>query len=137
MKTKKQQTIRKGTVPLSKVLSKIHARKKPRQKAVFLDEEVGVDSMRLNTFRRSPRCAGCGLRPRFFAVEKTMGENDRFHLNLYGIDDNGDEVLMTCDHVIPSSKGGRNSMVNTQTMCYPCNARKKDKTDAGTQDDTN
>jgi hypothetical protein len=124
---KKQETIRKGKVSLNEVLPKIHSKKKPRQKAVFLNEEVGVDSMRLNTFRRSPKCAGCGLKPRFFAVEKTMGENDKYHLNLYGIDDTGDEVLMTVDHVIPKSKGGKNSMTNTQTMCYPCNARKKDK----------
>jgi hypothetical protein len=31
---------------------------------------------------------------------------------------------LTCDHVLPESKGGPTSLENLQTMCRPCNSRK-------------
>ena len=34
----------------------------------------------------------------------------------------------TVDHVIPTSRGGRNTWVNTVTACGPCNQRKGDYT---------
>lgn len=47
-----------------------------------------------------------------------------FHLNLYAIDENGKEVLMTKDHIIPKSKGGADDISNYQTMCERCNEAK-------------
>lgn len=41
------------------------------------------------------------------------------------IDENGKEVLMTKDHVIPKSKGGANDISNYQTMCKRCNEAKR------------
>jgi len=36
----------------------------------------------------------------------------------------GHEVLMTKDHIIPKSKGGKNTLKKYQTMCTHCNCRK-------------
>jgi 5-methylcytosine-specific restriction endonuclease McrA len=52
---------------------------------------------------------------------------DKFHLNLYGIDSNGREVMLTKDHIIPRSKGGKNKLSNYQPMCIHCNKKKADK----------
>lgn len=40
------------------------------------------------------------------------------------IDENGKEVLMTKDHIIPKSKGGADDISNYQTMCERCNEAK-------------
>lgn len=36
----------------------------------------------------------------------------------------GDHRDLTCDHIIPESKGGPTALENLQTMCRPCNSRK-------------
>ena len=86
-------------------------------------DEVKMNSGRLHTFRNSIYCTCCGLKATYFAKERHGGDL-RYHLNLYGIDSDGDEVLFTKDHIVPKSKGGRNSRQNYQTMCSPCNALK-------------
>lgn len=51
-----------------------------------------------------------------------------YHWNLYALKE-GEEVLMTKDHIIPKSKGGRNHLSNYQPMCQKCNQEKDDKLD--------
>lgn len=34
---------------------------------------------------------------------------------------------LTCDHVIPESKGGATILQNLQTLCRPCNSKKGDR----------
>jgi len=46
---------------------------------------------------------------------------------MYRIDENGDEILYTKDHIKPKSRGGKNNIINYQTMCYNCNLKKGDK----------
>ena len=50
------------------------------------------------------------------------------HLNEQGeivhYDENGDEVLMTKDHIVPKSKGGKKHVSNNQPMCKMCNEKK-------------
>jgi 5-methylcytosine-specific restriction endonuclease McrA len=58
---------------------------------------------------------------------KNMPNINAYHFNLYAIDDNGDEILMTKDHIIPKSKGGRNHLSNYQPMCCVCNQKKDNK----------
>jgi hypothetical protein len=36
----------------------------------------------------------------------------------------GTHVDLSCDHIIPESKGGPTTLENLQTMCRPCNSRK-------------
>lgn len=74
-------------------------------------------------------CVRCGIRGRYFCLERHGVENERntWHFNLYALDENGGEVLMTKDHIIPKSKGGSSSIKNFQPMCSLCNCKKADK----------
>lgn len=77
-------------------------------------------------FTKGMKCVSCGIEGKYFAKEKN--EKDiSYHLNLYGIDDNGNEILITKDHIIPTSKGGKNKLENFQTMCVYCNQEKGNK----------
>lgn len=77
-------------------------------------------------FTKGLRCTCCGVEGKYFAKEKDKNARS-YHLNLYGIDENGKEVLITKDHIIPKSKGGRDNLDNYQTMCIRCNQAKADK----------
>lgn len=74
-------------------------------------------------FTKGYTCSKCGLTGQFFALEKPI-DSQRYHLNLYAIDKNGKEILMTKDHIIPKSKGGKNRIENYQPMCEKCNSKK-------------
>lgn len=81
--------------------------------------------------KKGVECASCGLKGEYFYKERWENKNNTkidypWHLSLYGVKD-GDEVLMTRDHIIPKSKGGKNYITNYQTMCRPCNLEKGDK----------
>lgn len=95
---------------------------------VLLDGDlIRGNSQRYQTFfTKGLTCACCGIEGKFFAKEKTPGQ-DRYHLNLYAIDGNGNEVLMTKDHILPLSKGDKNNIDNYQTMCVICNGKKGNK----------
>ena len=62
----------------------------------------------------------------YFAKEK-FADQSTYHLNLYAVDDNGDEILMTKDHIMPRSKCGIDDISNYQTMCKLCNEAKGNK----------
>jgi 5-methylcytosine-specific restriction endonuclease McrA len=82
------------------------------------------NSQRYQTFfTKGTKCVCCGIEGRYFAKEKCVNAKS-YHLNLYAIDENGEEVLMTKDHIIPRSKGGKNNISNYQTMCERCNVAK-------------
>jgi 5-methylcytosine-specific restriction endonuclease McrA len=54
---------------------------------------------------------------------KAMNKAGGFHVDLYT-----DEFeLMTIDHIVPRSKGGKDELENLQPMCNTCNAKKADK----------
>lgn len=98
--------------------------------------KVKTNSLRYQTFVRNLTCVECGLTGCLLALEKNMyddGGNERqkegrgYHLNLYALNDKGEEVLMTKDHIYPKSKGGADNISNLQTMCVCCNERKSDK----------
>ncbi|MCP5385963.1 MAG: HNH endonuclease [Novosphingobium sp.] len=40
----------------------------------------------------------------------------------------GSHIDLTCDHIVPESKGGPTALDNLQTMCRPCNSRKGNRT---------
>lgn len=91
-----------------------------------MGHELKAYSLRLRTFAsKGTACTGCDMQAEFFAVERHKnGNTEKYHLNLYGRNTKGQEVLFTHDHVIALAKGGANDLSNTQTMCIVCNARK-------------
>lgn len=95
-------------------------------KVSVLGTEVKLFSkgMRLRTFFvHGTKCSACGLEASHYAVERPAHESGDFpyHLNLWGFDANGNEVLFTHDHTLARSAGGKDHISNTTTMCSPCN----------------
>lgn len=92
--------------------------------------DVKVNTTRLRCFIESIACVACGIKGCVFRLERHT--NDKTvplpapHLNMYAVRDN-ELILMTQDHIIPKSKGGKDYMDNLQTMCYLCNEYKQDK----------
>lgn len=130
--------IRKGRVELPEAMARIteHLHSRDKIRVEIQGHNVGVTSLRLKTFARDYntgngllRCVTCGLHAAFFAVEvdawnKQPNAQDKPHMNLYGVNEGGEEVLFTHDHILARGLGGRDALVNTQTMCSPCNYEK-------------
>jgi hypothetical protein len=107
------------------VVKDVMFNKDKNESRIILDGDViKGNSQRYQTFfTKGLRCAKCGIEGKFFAKEKNLGDKS-YHLNLYAVDENGNEVLMTKDHIIPLSKGEDNDISNYQTMCERCNFAK-------------
>jgi 5-methylcytosine-specific restriction endonuclease McrA len=99
-----------------------------KRKDVFqLDgDSIKLHSDRYKCFKNSGLCCvTCGIEGKHFYKEKHRSEtNEVYHLNLYAISKEGKEVLMTKDHRIPKSKGGKDHWSNYDTMCIECNSKK-------------
>lgn len=135
---------RRGIFNLEEVLPYIgHTR-------VFDGTEISLTSDRYRLFEQNSACVTCGIEGLYFALERSAkriaiqvpgtGRHryemsvmiskppdhrvHEWHLNLYALREDGTEVLMTKDHIIPRSKGGQDVFWNYQTMCAPCNSRK-------------
>lgn len=96
---------------------------------VLAGHVVKMWSKRYQVFReRGVKCAKCGIKGRYFRLEchglHASWENNTWHFNLYALDENGNEVLMTKDHIFPKSKGGGDGLSNLQPMCANCNVKK-------------
>ena len=91
-------------------------------------QSVKLSSLRLQTFAaHGTACHECGIEASFFAIERDLAQaarNGGYHLNLYGIDADGQDVLFTHDHAIARALGGKDSLENTRTCCYHCNNKK-------------
>ncbi len=109
--------------------------RKTTDKEIIEGVRLKTSSLRLRTFaQKGTDCCACGLKASFFAIERDMtharlfpDSTQGYHLNLYGLDLDGHEVLMTQDHIYPKSLGGSNTLDNSQTLCRPCNALKADQ----------
>lgn len=125
----KQHYIRKGMYSINEVLSKQITpsgnRKKDRQCRVdFHGDLIVMTSDRYWTFKeKGVACVECGIKGRYFAKERDKNAKS-FHFNLYGINREGKEVLMTKDHKTPKSKGGKDHVDNYDPMCVHCNLEK-------------
>lgn len=91
---------------------------------------IPIGGQRYQLFASSIVCARCGIEGKYFAIERQHNGNpNKFHLNLYAVNDQGQEVLMTKDHIKPKSLGGENVLSNYNTMCVNCNRKKADTYD--------
>lgn len=100
-------------------------------RGIFHGANVSRYSDRYNVFRNNYTCVCCGLKGLYFRIDSHEKDliNDLWHFNLYGINEQGEEILFTKDHIFPKAKGGKNTFDNYQTMCVVCNGIKKDKID--------
>lgn len=55
-----------------------------------------------------------------------IAKDGAIHLDLYGIDKDGDLHMITIDHIQPKSKGGPDHVSNYAPMCMVCNSIKAD-----------
>lgn len=81
---------------------------------------VNMNSDRYKVFKQSLVCVKCGISGTIFHLERDKhlksGNPNKFHFNLYAHDKDGNEILMTKDHIFPVSLGGKSNMKNYQTM---------------------
>ncbi|AEO93417.1 HNH endonuclease [Bacillus phage G] len=118
--------LRKEMYSIEDVLSKrVESYFKSKDSKVDFDGDlIKMNSQRYEVFDlKGIICCSCGLEGRFFAKERG-NESYPYHFNLYAVNDKGEEVLMTKDHIVPVSKGGKNHISNYQTMCIICNEKK-------------
>lgn len=111
---------RLGILPLHEVMGRV-------SKFETHGEMVKVDSVRMRTFLNNgpvPKCSACDLEAQFFAVERHSHTTSGAHLNLWGVNAHGKEVLFTHDHTIARGLGGVDNLSNTTVMCYSCNGKK-------------
>lgn len=112
---------------LSRAIAPVSRKRSPEHKGMIDGDMVRLDSHRYWVFKQKGcKCVECDIEGVFFAKEK-HGNDLSYHFNLYAINNKGEEVLMTKDHIIPKSKGGKDHIDNYQTMCIICNMRKADK----------
>lgn len=100
---------RKGIFSISKSFQKIipYWNLPPKEAIINFDgDPLKATSLRYKVFHNSLKCCICGIEGKYFAKERSLpAVSDKFHLNLYALDEKGNEVLMTKDHIIPKSKG--------------------------------
>ena len=97
-----------------------------------------ASSYRLELFRQNPHCVSCHRIGSLWALE-SHHPKEAPHLNLYHVEEGGKTnqewkglcqdglVLMTKDHILPTSKGGTTTWDNLQTLCSICNGKKGNK----------
>ena len=111
---------------IDEVLSKVQFVTKvvgKKSKVNFDGDLINVASDRLKLFAtKGVKCVKCDIEGKYFVKERVLDES--CHFNLYGINDLGEEILMTKDHIFPKSLGGKDEIDNYQTMCIKCNVEK-------------
>lgn len=107
-------------------------RKGDEKDRVYAGYRVAMDSLRYHCFAASLACERCGIvgdvmRLEYNDTDKTRPA-DRAHFNLYavGAGPDGEDVLLTKDHIVPKSKGGQDTLKNLRTYCGPCNWERGD-----------
>lgn len=119
---------RKEKLSLEEVLPFVKFSEKGTSKKVYNGDVIKMDSLRYQLFSlKGVVCVNCGVSGSFFAKEKNLKDKS-YHLNLYGINSEGVEVMLTKDHILPKSLGGSNDLSNLQPMCKICNELKGNET---------
>ena len=106
---------------VQEVLDIIEIRPK-KYRTTFDGDEINITPRLMMYKKCGVKCVVCGLEGQYFVKERPE-PTQVWHLNLYAVVD-GEEVLMTKDHIIPYARGGKNQLDNYQPMCQPCNLAK-------------
>ena len=115
---------RKENLTIEEVKDVLFEPEDKKAMVVINGDKIKGNSQRFQTFfTKGLKCACCGIEGKYFGKEKDFNAA-RYHLNLYALDESGNEVLMTKDHIVPRSKGGASELYNYQTMCVKCNIAK-------------
>lgn len=97
-----------------------HDGEQSRSNIVVDGFDVHPISLRYMTFyQKGTKCVCCGKEGTHFKLCGDENTNRR-HFNLFA----EDGTLITKDHIVPKSKGGKNRVDNMQPMCEPCNKEK-------------
>jgi len=140
VENKSGQYRRLGVISISEVLphvifqQKLSGKKGKLQRKQFGEFQINMASLRYQLFAlKGTFCVECGIQGSYFALEvdRSAKEGTQPHFNLYGILPNGEEVLITKDHIFPVSKGGKDKLKNLQTMCQKCNVLKSNIVEEG------
>lgn len=108
---------------ISRVFAAIKTARRKRKKFIRMPGTRAINiSLALRTFKRSVKCAGCGLEGRYFKYNRSQG------LRLVGVVNGERERYFSSDHIVPKSKGGSGNLLNRQTMCDTCNSLKGNQT---------
>lgn len=124
--------IRLATIPKEKIEEclKTLVAGKPLGEVRYLGFRMSIDTDRYEVlYTKGCKCAMCGLEASFAAIEKIGSKRAKPHLNVYGINEQGKEVIFTKDHIFPRSMGGFDIMYNYQVLCSTCNSKKGSVTD--------
>lgn len=121
----KHELERKSIHTITEVFRKLDIAEDLKLREFELDGDmINAKSDRYLLFRtKGMSCLDCGITGSFFAKEKHR-ISERYHLNLYAVNESGDEVLMTKDHLKSKADGGKNHISNYGTRCKPCNEKK-------------
>ena len=86
---------------------------------------VRMNTERMQLIARTQICACCFAKGSHFWLEHSGHYPP--HFNLYAKNHYGHHVLLTMDHILPKSKGGKTEPNNLQLLCANCNERKKNR----------
>jgi 5-methylcytosine-specific restriction endonuclease McrA len=113
-------------------LGKLNVNKKGIIK--YNKKNYSANSTRMRSLLQQPYCSACGLKGKYWALERDKSDTSIDHFNLYGLhyrkgfnfhgNNNVQEIMLTHDHIKPKSKGGSNGIENAQTLCSVCNGLK-------------
>lgn len=94
--------------------------------------KVKTNSERYKNFSKNGYvCKHCGIEGTYATLERgiTMKNEERMHFNIYGLDEYGNEIMLTKDHRYPKCRGGLDDINNYQVLCEKCNTAKLDNTE--------
>lgn len=66
-------------------------------------------------------CVNCGIEGNLVVIHRHKNENSEVqHTDVFALDDKR-LVMMTLDHILPESLGGKSDITNYRVMCRDCN----------------
>ena len=102
----------------------------PIRRRTFFGESVDLASSRYRMYKeKGVKCVHCGREGTVFILERSQVRDISPHFNLYAVEENGKLILMTRDHIVPKSRGGKDEMSNYQPLCTKCNCKKGSRTE--------